>query len=108
MISTKRLRSIYSYADDYWDDLLADSEPYATLKPTECAQIESEDEQQEDVYNVEKILNKKKEGRRCLYLVKWEGFEEKDATWEPLSNLGNVKELVKEYDKAHDIQVNSN
>ncbi len=34
-----------------------------------------------------------------MYLVKWEGFEEKDATWEPLANLGNVKELIKDFEK---------
>lgn len=48
-------------------------------------------------------MDKKKEGRKNLYLVKWEGFEEKDATWEPLSNLGNVKELIKEFDRQYDL-----
>ena len=57
-----------------------------------------DDDSDEGVFIVEKILDRKKEGRRILYLVKWEGFEEKDATWEPVSNLGNVKELVREYD----------
>jgi hypothetical protein len=53
-------------------------------------------------------LDKKKEGRKNLYLVKWEGFEEKDATWEPLANLGNVKELIKEFDRQFDLQANGN
>jgi hypothetical protein len=34
----KRQRSTYySNTDDYMDDILADAEPYATLKPTERA-----------------------------------------------------------------------
>ena len=53
-------------------------------------------------------MDKKKEGRKNLYLVKWEGFEEKDATWEPLANLGNVKELIKEFDRQFDLQANGN
>ena len=51
------------------------------------------------MFTVEKILDRKKEGRRVLYLIKWQGFDEKEATWEPLANLGNVKELVKEFEK---------
>ena len=44
-------------------------------------------------YEVEAILNMKKEGRRILYLVKWKGYNESHNTWEPLSNLdrGTVK-----------------
>ena len=49
---------------------------------------------------IKKIIDKKKDGRRTLYLIKWEGFDEKDATWEPLSNLGNVKELVKDFERT--------
>ena len=52
------------------------------------------------MFTVEKIIDKKKDGRRTLYLIKWEGFNEKDATWEPLSNLGNVKELVKDFERT--------
>lgn len=54
----------------------------------------------EGMFTVEKIIDKKKDGRRTLYLIKWEGFDEKDATWEPLSNLGNVKELVKDFERT--------
>jgi Chromo (CHRromatin Organisation MOdifier) domain len=59
------------------------------------------------LYTVERILEKKKEGRRSLYLIKWDGFDEKEATWEPLSNLGNVKEMVKEFDRLHDPNMSS-
>lgn len=30
-----------------------------------------------------------KEGRR-LYFVKWQGYDEKDNTWEPIENLENL------------------
>ena len=92
----------YLYNDDYLDDILGDTEPYVSLKATESAQLiddNDDEDSDEEVFIVEKILDKKKEGRRLLYLVKWEGYEEKDATWEPVGNLGNVKELVREYDK---------
>ncbi len=75
-----------------------------TLKPTEKAQLIQEDED-ESVFMVEKILDKRKDGRKVLYLVKWDGFEEKDATWEPLSNLNNVKDMVKEFDRQLEMEV---
>lgn len=52
---------------------------------------------------MEKILDKRKDGRKTLYCVKWEGFSEKECTWEPLTNLQNVKEMVKEFDKNFDV-----
>jgi len=47
---------------------------------------------------VDKILNKKKVGKKILYLVKWDGYCDKDATWEPVSNLKNIKEVIREYE----------
>lgn len=57
---------------------------------------------------MEKILDKKKEGKKTLYRVKWEGFSENEATWEPLSNLSNVKEMVQEFEKSLEIMTNMN
>jgi hypothetical protein len=50
----------------------------------EESEIEEETET-EDVYEVEKILSHKGEGKRRMYLVKWEGWEE--PTWEAACNL---------------------
>ena len=52
---------------------------------------------EEEYFNVEKILDKRKLGNKCEYLVKWENYPESDATWEPLANLRNVKDMVKEF-----------
>src|SRR5277367_2137289 len=32
------------------------------------------------------------------YLVKWKGYSEDENTWEPLSNLKNATEAIKEFD----------
>jgi len=43
---------------------------------------------------VEDIVDKRKVGKRFQYLVKWEGFPHDQNTWEPISNLTNVKDFV--------------
>ena len=50
----------------------------------EESEIEEETET-EEVYEVEKILSHKGEGKTRKYLVKWEGWEE--PTWEAACNL---------------------
>lgn len=43
----------------------------------------------------------KRNGRmETFYLVKWEGYpREEDQTWEPLSHLESVKQLVHKFEK---------
>ncbi|KAL4509350.1 hypothetical protein ABPG72_018281 [Tetrahymena utriculariae] len=68
-------------------------------KPINKKKHESEDEEEEEeFYIVEKILDYKKQKNRDLFLVKWEGYEE--LTWEPKSNLSNVKHLVESFLKT--------
>jgi hypothetical protein len=49
-------------------------------------------------YEVESILDKRTLKGKTQYLVKWLGYPLHDATWEPLSNLGNAKEKLKEFE----------
>ena len=56
------------------------------------------DQSSEEMYEVEKILEKRidKKGT-AMYRVKWEGFTEDQATWEPEDHLEGVKWLVDEF-----------
>lgn len=49
------------------------------------------------VYEVENILDQEGEGQNARYLVKWKGFPDSDATWEPLSNLTNCGALLRAF-----------
>jgi len=52
-------------------------------------------------YSVEAVLDSKLVGRKVLYLVKWEGFDdEADNTWEPEKNLDDCPEKLERYWKA--------
>ena len=53
-------------------------------------------------YVVEKILDSKQVGRKVLYLVKWEGFDdEEENTWEPEKNLDDCTEKLEDYRRSN-------
>ena len=56
-----------------------------------------------DIYYVEKILDRRKVNDRYEYKIKWEGYPMNQSTWEPLENLRTAMELVEEYDNEHPI-----
>ena len=58
------------------------------------------------MYNVEKILDRRKAKNKLLYKIKWEGYPMNQCTWEPLENLSTVLELVEEYDRSHPMKQN--
>lgn len=52
----------------------------------------------ETYFEVDKILDKRMNGKKAQYLVKWVGYTEGEATWEPAANLQNVKDMLKEFE----------
>ena len=60
--------------------------------------IRNSSESSSSIYIVERIMSHQYEkGGRIMFKVKWENFDVKESTWEPLCNLGECKELVEEY-----------
>ena len=52
----------------------------------------------DDIYVVEKILDKRiLENDQVEYFLKWFGYDEEDATWEPEENVF-CKDLIKQYE----------
>ena len=60
----------------------------------------------ENIYYIEKILDRRKANNRYEYKIKWEGYPMSQSTWEPVENLKTAIELVEEYDKLHPLKVN--
>ena len=54
-----------------------------------------------DIYYIERILDRRNVNGRLEYKIKWEGDPMSQSTWEPLENLKTAIELVEEYDKLH-------
>lgn len=53
-------------------------------------------------YEVEKIVDKRRlPNGKTLYYVQWVGYSSKENTWESVSNLSNVKEMIDEFEKNY-------
>lgn len=55
----------------------------------------------EQIYYIEKILDRRNVNGRLEYKIKWDGYPLNQSTWEPLENLKTAIELVEEYDRTH-------
>ena len=55
------------------------------------------------IYEVESILERKgaDKSNDLMYRIKWIGYPESKATWEPMKNLKNVKELISKFDNKN-------
>jgi hypothetical protein len=51
-------------------------------------------------YVVEKILDHRTRRHRLEYLVKWEGYPDYDASWEPREHLVHAPEILREYEAS--------
>ena len=60
--------------------------------------IKSNNTYRQKCYTVEFIITRKIKGKKKFYLIKWEGYPITDCSWEPISHLSNVNDMVKEFD----------
>ena len=56
-------------------------------------------------WEVKKILNKKKIRGVEKYLVQWKGFTAEHDTWEKKEDLGNIKEVLGEFEERMDAEI---
>ncbi|KAL2015887.1 hypothetical protein VTK56DRAFT_4662 [Thermocarpiscus australiensis] len=54
-------------------------------------------DEEENIWEVEKLLAKWKRGRKVLYLVKWKGFPDEENTWEKRNDIN--AELVERFEE---------
>merc|ERR1711952_290046 len=58
---------------------------------------ELEEDEEEGVYEVEVVLDKRVKKGKLEYYVKWKHYDE--WTWEPMAHLDNVKNLIEDFER---------
>ncbi|RDL38785.1 uncharacterized protein BP5553_03125 [Venustampulla echinocandica] len=64
------------------------------------SELADKDELQDSApeWEVEEIVDSKKEGHTTLYFVKWAGYPENENTWEPETNLHNSRQAIRSFE----------
>ena len=62
--------------------------------------IEENHDSGEEEYIVEKIVDKRTKNKKIEYLIKWENWDNKDNTWEPVEHLQapEVQEMIQKWE----------
>ncbi|XP_068185624.1 M-phase phosphoprotein 8 isoform X2 [Antennarius striatus] len=61
---------------------------------------DSEQDEEEDVYEVERIIDMRVEEGEVLYRVRWKNYCSDDDTWEPEAHLEDCREVLLAFKKA--------
>ena len=62
---------------------------------------------EEEEYEVEKILSSRRRGNSYKYLIKWKGYPNSDNSWEPEENLVNAREKLNEYQRRRNLPIST-
>ncbi|TSV41621.1 M-phase phosphoprotein 8 [Bagarius yarrelli] len=61
---------------------------------------DSEQDEEEDVYEVERIIDMRMEDGEVLYRVRWKNYSSDDDTWEPKAHLEDCSEVLLAYERS--------
>ncbi len=60
------------------------------------------------MYEVEKVIGRKTVNSKLLYRVKWRGYPLEQSTWECVSHLRYVQDLIDDYEKQQNEKTKEN
>ena len=97
----------YSSASDTWEPASNLAYCEKLLKKFEKKKILHEMKNEYSIYKVDKIIDRRLNSNREIeYLVKWVGYDEKDNTWEPETNIFD-KSIIADYERSRKKEKNT-
>lgn len=94
----RQSKSPYKIASEKNDTLILSSNSQNSSNKDINAK-KSNSKEKNDIYFVDRILDKKRRNGKTFYLIKWEGYGPEQNSWEPLENLNGIKELIEKFNK---------
>jgi hypothetical protein len=88
---------------EHHDGLIAFPDRPAPLTRPEPA---GTDDNGAPTWEVQRILDHRKQRKRNQYLVLWKGYPLSEATWEPIEHLNGALELLLKYNQKNNIALN--
>ena len=75
-------------------------EPHKTGLSKQLMSLVEEEDDVEEEFEVEQIVDRKYEAEQLLYLVQWKGYDSSFNTWEPMKNLLHCREKINEFEES--------
>src|SRR3954447_12218504 len=76
------------------------TEPHKTGLSKQLMSLMEEEDDVEEEFEVEQIVDRKYEDEQLLYLVQWKGCGSSFNTWEPMKNLLHCREKINEFEQS--------
>lgn len=96
----KKIVNVLYYTGDVPYRYMLEQIPNASYKASQL--MRADEKEKETKYKVKKIIGKKTINKKIHYLVWWDKYLKKDATWESKDKLleDGIKEYIDEYEKS--------
>ena len=75
--------------------------PNRTITNVEPPAVKSVNNDEEDEWEIEKLIDRRRK-RNCLeYLVRWKGWSSEYDEWKAVDQLKNARRMMRDYDQAN-------
>lgn len=79
--------------------------PNRTITNVQPPAVKSVNNEEEDEWEIEKLLDRRRKRNRLEYLVRWKGWSSEYDEWKTVDLLKNARRLMQDYDQANPDQV---
>ena len=75
--------------------------PNRTITNVEPPAVKSVNNDEEDEWEIEKLIDRRRKRNRLEYLVRWKGWSSEYDEWKTVDQLKNARRMIRDYDQAN-------